>query len=144
VPPLLRLGLQYGRFGTVGAAATVAHVVMFIALVELAGLVPLAANFVAFCVAVGISFFGHFHWTFREQTRIGGEHRQGIALVRFIAVALTGLALNSGVVYVVVNLLEVPYPFAIAVVIVIVPLFIFGLTKMWAFAPIVKTEASGR
>jgi putative flippase GtrA len=99
----------------------------------LAGLAPLAANFVAFGIAVLISFFGHFRWTFRGQTA-GGRHRQRTALLRFIIVALTGLALNTLAVYGVVNLLAWPYYYAIALMISVVPLVVFALSKFWAFA----------
>ena len=134
VRPLLGLGMQYARFGTIGAAAAAIHVLMFSASIELAGLAPLAANFVAFGIAVLVSFFGHFRWTFRGQTAGGGRRRQRIALVRFIMVALTGLALNSLAVYAVVNVLAWPYPYAILLMIFVVPLVVFTLSKFWAFA----------
>jgi putative flippase GtrA len=135
VRPLLRLGLQYARFGTIGLAAAAIHVLMFAAAIELAGLAALVANFVAFGIAVVVSFFGHSRWTFRGQTGGGGWHRQRTALVRFIIVAMTGLALNSLAVYVVVNLLAWPYYYAIVVMLFVVPLVVFALSKFWAFAP---------
>lgn len=135
VRPLLRLGLQYARFGTIGLAAAAVHVLTFTALIELADLAPVAANFVAFAIAVLVSFFGHFQWTFRAQTAGGGRHRQRTALSRFIIVALIGLALNSLAVYGVVNLLAWPYPYAIVLMLSVVPLVVFALSKFWAFAP---------
>jgi putative flippase GtrA len=134
VRPLLRVGMQYARFGTVGVAAAAIHVLMFSASIELAGLAPLAANFVGFGVAVVVSFFGHFQWTFRGQTAGGSRRRQRTALARFTLVALTGLALNSLAVYVVVNLLALPYHYAILLMISVVPLVVFALSKLWAFA----------
>jgi putative flippase GtrA len=134
VCPLLRLGLQYARFGTIGLTAATIHVLVFTASIELAGLAPLVANVVAFGIAVLVSFLGHFQWTFRGQTAGGGRHRQRIAFARFIIVALTGLALNSLAVYVVVNLLAWPYQCAIVLMISVVPLVVFALSKFWAFA----------
>jgi putative flippase GtrA len=132
--PLLRLALQYARFGTVGIAAAAIHILMFTASIELGGLPPLAANFVAFGVAVVVSFFGHFRWTFRDHTAGDGWGRQCVAFSRFVVVALTGLALNSLAVYVVVNLLAWPYYYAIVLMIAFVPLVVFALNKFWAFA----------
>jgi putative flippase GtrA len=132
--PLLRLALQYARFGTVGIAAAAIHIMMFTASIELGGLAPLAANFVAFGVAVVVSFFGHFRWTFRGHTAGGGWQRQCAAFSRFVVVALTGLTLNSLGVYVVVNLLAWPYYYAIVLMIAFVPLVVFALNKFWAFA----------
>jgi putative flippase GtrA len=40
---------------------------MFTGLIEFLALAPLVANFIAFCAAVVVSFFGHFHWTFRGE-----------------------------------------------------------------------------
>ena len=132
--PLLRLALQYARFGTVGIAAAAVHVLMFTASIELAGLAPLVANFVAFAVAVVVSFFGHFRWTFRGHTAGDGWERQCAAFSRFVIVALTGFALNSLAVYVVVNLLAWPYYYAIILMIAAVPPLVFALNKFWAFA----------
>ena len=132
--PLLRLALQYARFGAVGLAAAAVHVTMFTVFIEVAGFAPLAANFVAFGIAVLVSFLGHFRWTFRGQTAGGGWQRQRTALSRFIIVALTGLALNSLAVYVVVNVLAWPYHYAIVLMISVVPVIVFTLNKFWAFA----------
>jgi putative flippase GtrA len=134
VRPLFHLALQYARFGTVGLAAAAIHVSMFTAFIELAGFVPIAANFVAFGIAVLVSFFGHFLWTFRSQTASGGWKRQRTAFSKFIIVALTGLALNSLAVYVVVNHLAWPYQYAIVLMLSVVPLVVFALNKFWAFA----------
>lgn len=134
VRPLSRLALQYARFGTVGLTAAAVHVLMFTAAIELGGLVPLAANFVAFGIAVLVSFAGHFRFTFRGQIAGGGWQRQRSALARFVVVALTGLALNSLAVYLVVNRLAWPYGYAILLMIFVVPLIVFALSKFWAFA----------
>jgi putative flippase GtrA len=131
---LLQLGRQYARFGTIGLAAAATHVLVFTASIEFAGLAPLAANFVAFGIAVLVSFVGHFRWTFHSPTAGGGRVRQRTALLRFIIVALTGLALNSLAVYVVSNLLAWPYPYAIVLMISVVPIVVFALSKFWAFA----------
>jgi putative flippase GtrA len=135
VRPLLRLGLQYARFGTIGLAAAATHVLIFVAVIELAGVAPLAANFIAFSVAVLVSFYGHLRWTFRGQSEGGGRQRQRTALLRFALVALTGLALNSLAVHVVVDVLAWPYQYAIVLMLSVVPLVVFALSKFWAFAP---------
>ena len=81
-----------------------------------------------------ISFLGHFHWTFRSQTADRGWRQQRTALVRFAMVALTGFTLNSLAVVLVVNLLALPYQYALILMVSIVPLIVFGLSKFWAFA----------
>ncbi|NJO55241.1 MAG: GtrA family protein [Rhodospirillales bacterium] len=129
---LRHLALQYTRFGAVGLTATGTHVFVFTSSIEVAGLAPLVANLAAFGVAVLVSFLGHFHWTFRGEKAIR-QPPPGVALVRFVMVAFTGLGLNSLAVYVTVNLLSLPYPYAIVLMITIVPLVVFGLSKFWVF-----------
>jgi putative flippase GtrA len=134
VQPLLRFVLQYARFGAVGLTAAATHVLIFSAGIQFAGLAPLVANCIAFSMAVLVSFLGHFRWTFRDQTAGGKWHQQRAALIRFTFVALTGFALNSLAVYVVVNVMLWPYYFAIILMLTAVPVVVFALSKFWAFA----------
>jgi putative flippase GtrA len=143
VPPgrrvrrLVRLAVQYAKFGTVGLVATATHVLAFTLLIEAAGLAPLVANVAAFGVAVLASFLGHFHWTFRPESDgavAPRRHTAGTAFAKFGVVALTGLALNSLVVYTVVNMLVLPYAYAIAVMVSVVPVIIFAMSRLWVFA----------
>jgi putative flippase GtrA len=131
---LLHLALQYARFGAVGLAATATHAVMFAGFIEFVGLAPLVANFAAFGIAVLVSFLGHFHWTFRSQTAAHGRQQQRAAFVRFAQVALAGLALNSLAVILIVNLLALPYLYALILMVGVVPLVVFAMSKFWAFA----------
>jgi putative flippase GtrA len=126
--------LQYARFGAVGLSATAIHVLMFTALIEVVGLEAIPANFAAFGIAVLVSFVGHLHWTFRGETGVHRWQKQGPALARFAVVALMGFALNSLVVYLVVNFMALPYQYAIVVMVGVVPLLVFALSKFWAFA----------
>lgn len=134
MPPLSHLVLQYARFGAVGLGATAIHVSTFTTLIEWAGLAPLLANLAAFSIALLVSFVGHFHWTFRGRTADPRWQRQRVAFSRFALVALAGLALNSVVVVLVVNLLMLPYEYALVAMICVVPFLIFALSKLWAFA----------
>lgn len=129
----MTLLLQVLKFGSVGLAATLTHVSLFIFAVEMFGLAPLTANVTAFSIAVLVSFTGHFHWTFRP---LSDEDRREwtSALARFVAVALFGLALNSLVVYATVDLLRMPYLVAAALMASLVPVFLFLLSRFWAFA----------
>jgi putative flippase GtrA len=133
---LWQFALQYLRFGTVGAAATAVHVAVFVGLIELAGAPPLLANAIAFGLAVLISFGGHFHWTFAPRTpRATGIGRPArLALIRFFVVALIGLTLNSLAVYLVVNVLALPYGLAIVLMVTVGQAAVFTLSRLWAFA----------
>lgn len=129
------LAWQYAKFGTVGLSALAVHIAIFTGAIELLGLVPLAANFVAFGIAVVVSFVGHLHWTFGDQRATSGASQRRVAFGRFVVAALTGLVLNSLAVYLVTDVLAWPYPYAIVLMISVVPLAVFVLNKFWVFAP---------
>jgi putative flippase GtrA len=108
---------------------------LFAGLIELAGAAPLLANFAAFCVAVGVSFFGHFHWTFAgEHLRPGGNTRVNRTFARFFAVAVFGLGLNSLAVYVITDVLMMSYLYSAGLMVTVVPVILFVINKYWAFA----------
>lgn len=124
--------LQYLTFGSVGLAATAVHVLAFVTLIELTATSPLLANLLAFALAVLVSFGGHRRWTFRPEAADLRDPKA--ALLKFIMVALLGLTLNSAAVYLIVELLELPYWYALLVMVGIVPLIVFLISKHWVFA----------
>lgn len=131
---LTRLIAQVARFGAVGGVGTLIHVAMFSGLIELFDMAPLLANLAAFCTAVGVSFAGHYHWTFADKKTFHREvPKMGKAMRRFLLVSLIGLSLNSLVVYVIVNLLAWSYWYAVVLMVTAVPAVVFLLSRFWAF-----------
>lgn len=124
---LIDLVLQYLKFGVVGLAATATHVLVFVALIEEVQATPLVANVLAFCVAVFVSYFGNFRWTFRH------EAPTTATFVRFACVSLVGLGLNSAVVYAVMDVAGRSYVVAVVVMVTLVPLVVFALNRLWSF-----------
>jgi putative flippase GtrA len=122
--PLFKQAL---RFAAVGAAASATHVAIALALIERAHLPVLTANGLAFTVAVLVSYLGNHSWTF---TRAGHHDRH---LPRFLAVSLAGLALNQAIVFTTVTLAGLPYLVGILIVIAVVPVLTFALSRSWAF-----------
>ena len=55
-------------------------------------------------------------------------------LSKFIVVTLIGLCLNSLAVYMVTEALALPYVYAILLMVSVVPITVFLLSKIWAFA----------
>ena len=130
----LVLAVQYLRFLLVGGGATLVHLSAFALLIELAGQAPLLANLLAFSAAVGVSYMGHYHWTFREHTAGAevGFHR--VAFARFLLAALTGLGLNTAIVWIVTGPLGAPYWYAMALMGTLVPAVVFTLGRLWVFS----------
>ena len=114
-------------FLAVGIAATLTHLCVGLALHYALdpGLSALAANFVAFCVAYLVSYFGNATLAFPD-TRIGPA-----SFFRFLAVSLASLGLNQALVFVLVDLAGRPYWLALAVVLITVPPVTFLAMKYW-------------
>lgn len=121
------LAQQVPLFALVGAVATVTHVVAALAARELSGLSPLAANFVGYLCAVGVSYLGNARFTFRRAVL------QGPQFVRFVAVSLAGLALTQGLTWLLVEQMRWPFWAGLGVVAVAVPALSFVLQRLWAF-----------
>jgi putative flippase GtrA len=117
---------QLSRFGFIGILATAVHVSVGLGLHEGAGMRPLWANLIAFCCALGVSFFGQTRLTFPDSTADGG------AFVRFTVVAVSGLALNQTIVWATTSVFGGPYWLALAIIVFTVPGITFLLLKFWA------------
>jgi len=115
------------RFAVSGGLATATHVLVFVTLVEAFALRPVLASVPAFMVALIVSYGMNYHWTFS----VSGPHR--IFLPRFVAVALLGLVLNSGITYAVVDVAHYWYGYALLLVVLLVPLVTFLLSNFWVF-----------
>jgi putative flippase GtrA len=118
---------QAATFGAVGAAATATHVVVALALHQYGGMSPLSANVGGYTAAVLISYFGNSVLTFRKPAANGRQFG------RFVVVSLAALALNQLLVFLLTETLRLPFAIALVPVVVIVPIFTFVLSKLWAF-----------
>jgi putative flippase GtrA len=117
------------RFGLVGSTATATHILTVLLLVEWGGRAPLAANFIAFAMAVLVSFWGHYHWTFKAATPYSS------AFPRFFVIAVLGLGLNQTIMFSAVTLLTLDYRLGLTAVITMIPALSFIANKFWAFQP---------
>jgi len=119
---------KLGRYGAVGGCAAVFYYATVIGLVELGGLRPLAANPMAFLLAVVANYTGQRLWTFPESTR---AHRS--SLPRFLATAALGFSLNQSLFYLLLNLTDLPYVIALPVAAGLVAGVTFTLALLWVF-----------
>jgi putative flippase GtrA len=124
-----RIGVQILRFFAVGGGATLVHVAAALVFNAALGIRPLVANFLAFLVAWGLSYWGNWRWTFRA------ESAHGRAMPRFFAVSLALFFVNQAIVYVAVERLGWPFWAALSVVVAVVPAAGFAASRLWAFLP---------
>ena len=116
-----------------GITATATHALVFVLAIEAFAIEPMLANLAAFTVALVVSFSGHSRWTFRPRNGALAPPASSAAFCRFFLVALLGFALNSLVIFVVIDLLAWPYQAALAFMVFVVPVVVFLLCKYWAF-----------
>lgn len=122
------------RFALVGASATAVH--YFTALL-LAGHASIyLANLAGYLAAVGVSYFGHLHFTFRRKGAGGGH---GARLVRFAVVSVLGMLSSQAALGLSHSAAGLPDAVAIAIAVVVVPGFSFIAQRLWVFrAPAVR------
>jgi putative flippase GtrA len=125
---LNKVFLQLIRFGIVGSCAAAVNILIVIWSVQNFGVQPLLANIFAFLVAFNISYIGHRYWSFANATL---QHRTSVP--RFLLIAVTSFALNEGLFYIFLSLLDWYYVWALLLTLLIVPLFTFVFSKIWAF-----------
>ena len=114
------------RFCIVGGAATLVYYFSGLFFVSLLGLPVLAGNALAYLVAFVVSYLGQCLWTFRAE----GSHRA--MLPRFAATQALGLALNSGIIWLLMAV-GMSYAVAMWVAIAAVPVAVYFICKLWVF-----------
>ncbi len=121
---------QFFFFGVIGGLATLVNAAIFIVLVDILHFEPLLGNFLAFLLAVMVSYFGHSWWTFKHK-----QHSKEKVL-KFLLVALIGLGINSTFIWFLMHLLHQSAYIAALPMILITPLATFFINKFWVFKPI--------
>lgn len=113
-------------FGVVGIAATFVHYSTAIAFIEWLSLEVLIANFLAYCIAVGVSFLGHSRITFRtEMTRQ--------RLVKFVVASVSALLFSQLLLFVLTNLGWFGHRINMVIIVCFVPCYSYILNKFWVY-----------
>ncbi len=121
---------QFGRFILVGLAAAVGHYGSYVLLIELFAITPVPASAVGFVVGALISYTLNYVYTFRSEK----DHRE--ATVKFVAVALVGLGVNSALVGLFTGPLAIHYlPAQIAATLIVMG-WSFAANRYWTFGAI--------
>jgi putative flippase GtrA len=115
------------RYGIAGVAAAALQFSVLTACVELAGLRPFVATAIATCVVIVFSYFVNRRWIF-ETNR---SHTS--AFTRFVAASAFSLALNTGLMYLIVDVIGWHYWAGFAISAVIAPVTNFIINQKWAF-----------
>lgn len=121
---------QLMRFGIVGVTAAAVHFSVVVLLVQ-NGVVqqPLVANIFGFMLAFQVSYSGHRFWTFR-----GTTVTHTAAWAKLLLVSVSGFCANEGLFYLFMTVAGLPYPLALFIVLTVMPVITFTLSKLWVFA----------
>lgn len=120
-----------GRYALVGCSGLLVHLSVLTILVEGAHWPVLAATTLGFAAAVCTNFVLNRHWTFRS-----AERNVRLQFVRFTAVSLCGLAINTLGMGVLAGWAHWPYVGAQMVTLLMVWLWNFLANTYWSFQPI--------
>ena len=120
---------QLIKFIMVGSSAALVHLGILHGLVSNQLLQPIPANVLAFFTAFVISYCGQSLWTFNHK-----QHNHKATTLRFLATQLfCSFALNQGLYTLLLTTTDLNYLLASLLVLTLVPLVTYSLSKYWAF-----------
>jgi putative flippase GtrA len=122
--PLVR---QFVKFGIVGVSNTLIFFLVYTVLLKVFGVWYVAASGIGFAVGATNGFLWNRRWTFR------GHVGDALTPVRWFVVQTSGLFLNLGLVYLLVDGAGLGELLGQAVTIVIVTLTTFFANRAWTF-----------
>lgn len=118
---------QFLFFTAIGGIGTAGQYITLVALVEGGIASALPASVVGFIVGAVINYFLNYRFTFKSNK----SHKE--AMSKFFIVAAIGAMINTALMYVGLNLLQVYYLLAQIVATGIVLLWNFTANKLWTF-----------
>lgn len=119
---------QISWFIAVGCAAAATHWLVAVACVEGFAAAPLLANLAGWLVAFGVSFSGHYQFTFRHQKSVWH-----VAARRFFFVSAAGFLVNETSYAWLLHHTAIRYDVLLALVLIAIAILTFVLSRLWAF-----------
>ncbi len=123
---------EFARYFAAGLIALCVDFSLYVALTEIAGWHYLVSGTVAFCTGLATVYLFSIRWVFRTR-----RHKRGTReFLLFSLIGIVGLALTTGVLYVLTDVLGLDYRLSKVVATAIVFLFNFGCRKFFLFRAI--------
>lgn len=120
---------SFFRFSLIGGVATLIHYAILMFLVETGGLGQVFSSSVGFACSSIFNYLANYSWNFRSRK----SHRA--AYPKFLAIALTGLALNGVILDFGIDVLGFHYLFAQILATGVVLFWNFSGNYFWSFRP---------
>jgi putative flippase GtrA len=118
---------EFSRFFLVGCLAALGHYSTLTGLRELLGVPVVLSSAVGFVIGAAISYTLNYRFTFRSAK----PHREAVA--KFLTVALSGLCLNTAIMWSLADQLGMFYLAAQAVATALVLFWNFLANRLWTF-----------
>ena len=115
------------KFGAIGFLSTVIHLTLVAGMIFFLGINVLHANFLAFVIAVSVSFFGHYHWTFRSQVA------KSRSFIKFLVIAAIAFFVNNTFLVTLLGLEYLTKIQSVMIAVLIIPVITFTLSRLWVF-----------
>jgi len=115
------------RYAIVGVIGTFTHFGILTLLVEAFNGDPVISSVVGFIITVIVSYYLNYRWTYKSSKK----HKA--TLTRYLIVSLAGLCLNTAIIYVTVNILNLWYVIGQLIVVIVIPVHNFILNTYWSF-----------
>ena len=119
--------LELMRFGIVGVAATLIHLGVALYLNEVTAINIFIINVLAFMCAFGVSFCGHYFWTFKS------DAPKLKAFIKFFSVALSGLIASSVMIFILMKAGIESDVVKLVISILTIPAVTYVVGKLWVF-----------
>ena len=119
---------QFAVFAGVGALGTAGHYAVLVVLVQAANASPTYSSALGFVVGALINYSLNYRYTFRSTK----SHQE--TLIKFMLVAIFGFFINTGIMYLGTELMQVNYLIVQIASTAIVLVTNFAFNKTWTFA----------
>jgi putative flippase GtrA len=121
---------QFLKFGIIGVLATICHTIFFYFLISATMLPIFLSNFLSFILALNVSFFGNFFFTFSKLNSLK------IAMIRFFLVAIAGFLINNLSLLFLLNFSYFPKILIAIIPSLISSTFVFSFARLWVYKDI--------
>lgn len=118
---------QIIRFISVGAIATMIQYILLIVLVEFLFIDPVIASAIGFALSAIFNYLANYYLTFSS------KEPHTTAGLKFSAVATIGLMLNTFCMYLIIDILALPYLYAQVLSTIIVLFWNFFINRYWTY-----------
>jgi putative flippase GtrA len=125
---MIAIAKQFSLFSLMGAMGTAAHYALLFFLVTSLGVHPVPASVAGAVLGAVINYILNYRFTFRSDRK----HKE--ALPRFLAIAATGLALNTILMWLLVEPLHMHYLIAQLIATGCVLIWNYFGNRHWTFA----------